>query len=100
MARLSNRDRIARAAEEAKAAAAEKAEKAAKKTTKKPAAPRAERVAKTTRVKVVWQVCDTNGKVVQTFAYPDKPAAERETEARSRSTGRTHVLRPTKVPME
>ena len=67
-------------------------EKAAKKTAKKRAAPDA-------RMKVVWQVCDGTGKVVETFPYPDKARAEAEVEARTRSTGRSHILRPTKVPM-
>jgi hypothetical protein len=99
MKHMSNRDRIARAAEEAKAAAAEKAEKAAKKSTKKPSSGGSGKADKNVRVKIVWEVCDGGGKVVKTFAYPDKPQAEAETEARTRSTGRTHILRPTKVPM-
>ena len=86
---MSNRERIARAAEEAEIAAKEKA---AKKTAKKRPAPDA-------RMKVVWQVCDGTGKVVETFPYPDKSRAEAEVEARTRSTGRSHILRPTKVPM-
>jgi hypothetical protein len=97
MARMSNRDRIARAAEEAKAAAAEKA---VKKATKKPAGPRAARVTVPVRMKVIWEVCNVAGTAVKSFPYPDKAMAEAETEALSRSTGRTHILRPTKVPME
>lgn len=100
MVRMSNRDRIARAAEEAKVAAAEKAEKAAKKVTKKPSGGRAPRVVKPVRMKIVWDVCNTTGTAVKSFAYPDKARAEAETETLTRSTGRTHILRPTKVPME
>jgi hypothetical protein len=99
MVRMSNRDRIARAAEEAKAAAAEKAEKASKKVAKKPGG-RAPRVVKPVRMKIVWDVCNTTGTAVKSFPYPDKARAEAETETLTRSTGRTHILRPTKVPME
>lgn len=97
MARMSNRDRIARAAEEAKAAAEEKA---AKKPVKKASATGARRSAKDVRMKVIWEVCDGTGKPMKSFPYPDKARAEAETEARTRSTGRTHILRPTKVPMD
>lgn len=98
MARMSNRDRIARAAEEAKAGAAEKA---AKKAVKKPAGPRAPRAPKApVRMKIVWDVCNTAGTAVKSFAYPDRAQAEAETETLTRSTGRTHILRPSKVPME
>src|SRR6188474_856782 len=98
MGRMSNRDRIARAAEEAKAGAAEKA---AKKALKKPSTPRASRAPKApVRMKVVWDVCNTTGAAVKSFAYPDKAEAEAETESLTRSTGRTHILRPTHVPMD
>jgi hypothetical protein len=51
-------------------------------------------------MKVIWEVCDGTGKVVKAFPYPDKAQAEAEVEARTRSTGRSHILRPTKVPMD
>ena len=95
---MSNRDRIARAAEEARVAAEEKA---AKKAVKKPSTPRAPRAAKLpVRMKIVWDVCNTAGTAVKTFAYPDKAVAEAETETLTRSTGKTHILRPSKVPMD
>jgi hypothetical protein len=97
MSRISNRDRIAHAAAEAKAA---EAEKTAKKAAKKPAAPRPKRVVVPIRMKIVWDVCSTTGAKVKTFAYPDKAAAEASVEALSKSTGRAHVLREAKVPME
>lgn len=97
MAHLSNRDRIARAAEKARISAAEKA---AKKVARKPTGSRAARVAKPVRMKIVWDVCNVTGTAVKSFPYPDKAAAEAETETLTRSTGRTHILRPTKVPME
>jgi len=98
MAHMSNRDRIARAAEEAKAAAAEKVLKAAKKASKP--AGHSKKTAEAVRVKIVWEICNANGTKVKSFPYPDKADAEAMTESLSRSTGRTHILRPTKVPME
>ena len=97
MAHMSNRDRIARAAEEARIAAAEKA---AKKATKKTTGSRSERAPKSVRMKIVWDVCNVTGTAVKSFPYPDKAEAEAATETLTRSTGRTHILRPTKVPME
>ncbi len=93
MARMSNRDRIARAAEEARLA---EAEKLAKKPAKRSPKPRAKDV----RMKIVWVVCNSHGKPVKTFAYPDKAAATKEAARLSKSTGFTHVLRATKVPMD
>jgi hypothetical protein len=98
---MSNRERIARAAEEAKAAEADKAAKSAKKVSKEPGATRPKRAPKAPpRMKVVWEVCSAAGKVIKTFPYADKQAAEAATEALRTSTGHTHVLRPTKVPMD
>ena len=94
MIHMPDRDRIARA-EEAAIDAKQRAAKAAKKagSSKRPK-PEA-------RMKVVWEVCDGgNGKVAKSFPYPDKAQAEAEVAARSRSTGRSHILRPTKVPMD
>ena len=99
---MSNRDRIARAAEEAQLRAAEKAEKSektAKKPTKKAPAGRSGSSAQPARMKIVWDVCDGAGKAVKTFAYPDKALAEAEMDSRTRSSGRPHTLRATKVPM-
>jgi hypothetical protein len=94
---MSNKDRIARAAEEAQAAIAEKV---AKKAAKEAAGAKAKRAAKApARMKLVWEICIANGKVVKTFAYPDKAAAEAEVTRLAKSSG-THVLRSTKVPME
>ncbi len=94
---MSNRERITRAAEEAKATEAEKVSKKAV----KPASARPKRAPKApVRMKVIWEVCNGAGKPIKTFAYPDKAAAEAATEALTRSSGSTHVLRPTKVPME
>jgi hypothetical protein len=94
---MSNRDRISRAAAEAQAAATEKA---AKKSTKKTSGSRPARAAKPARVKVVWEVRTEAGKAVRTFPYPDKALAESAVEALTRSSGRPHVLREARVPME
>ena len=51
-------------------------------------------------MKIIWEVCTGTGKAIKTFPYPDKAAAEVQTRALTQSTGRTHVLRPTKVPMD
>ena len=97
MARMSNRERIARAAEEARLA---EEEKLARKVAKPPSKARRSSPARPVRVKIVWEVCSANGKPLKSFAYADKAAAEAEIEALNKSTGRTHLLRSTKVPME
>lgn len=65
---------------------------------KKPGAT-VKRVATPVRMKIVWEACSAAGAVLGTFAYPDKVAAEAKVAMLTRSTGRTHVLRETKVPM-
>ena len=97
MASMSNRGRMARAAEEARLAEAEKlAKKEATKAAKRPPKPRAKDV----RMKIVWGVYNARGKPVKTFAYPDKAAATTEAQRLSISTGHPHELRATKVPMD
>ena len=94
---MPNRGRSAHAAEEARITEAEKApKKATKETTKSRSRPQV----KPDRVKVVWEVCSGTGKILKTFAYPDKAAAEAQTKALTWSSGRAHMLRATKVPME
>jgi len=97
MGHMSNRDRIARAAEEARLT---DVEKAAKKLSKKTTGGRSKRAAAPVRMKIIWEVCNGAGATVKSFLYPDKAEAEAETRALSASTGRPHVLRATKVPME
>ena len=96
---MSNRDRIARAAEEARIAAEEKAAKKAsrsgkreKTSSKKPKTP--------ARMKIVWDVCGPAGTAIKSFAYAEKAAAEADAAARTRSSGRTHFVRESRVPME
>jgi hypothetical protein len=97
MARMSNRDRIARAAEEARLAAAEKA---AKKVAKKPSKSRSKSAAPPARMKIVWEVWRSPGTTIKTFAYPHKAEAEAAVAELTSSTGVPHNLRATKVPME
>ncbi|MCE9592980.1 MAG: hypothetical protein K8S98_02200 [Planctomycetes bacterium] len=99
MARMSNRDRIARAAEEARVTAEEKTAKKATKVAG-PKKVRAKKVVVPQRMKVVWDVCSPTGASVKQFGYADKPAAEADALARTRSSGRSHVVRANKVPME
>ena len=100
MAHMSNRERIARAAEEARLQEADKADKAAKKASKPAPRVRSKSAAKAVRMKIIWEVCNAAGTVVKTFAYPDKAAAESATLELTKSSGRAHVLRAGKVPME
>lgn len=94
---MSNKDRISRAADEARASAAEKV---AKKAVKEPAAAKAKRAPKApARVKLVWEVCTPTGKVVKTYAYPEKALAEAEIVRLAKNSG-THLLHSNKVPME
>jgi hypothetical protein len=94
---MSNRERIARAAEEARLT---EVERTAKKEAKATKVGRSRPAPKAVRMKIVWEVCSSTGAVVKTFSYPEKAAAESAIEALTKSTGRTHLLRATKVPME
>src|SRR5262245_4806066 len=97
MGRMSNRERIARAAEEAELTAKEKEAAKAAKTTS--GGGRRSSKKAPVRMKIVWEV--TAGEtIVATFAYPDKPAAESKAVELTQSTKRLHTVRPAKVPME
>lgn len=73
---------------------------AQKKATKETMGGRSRSPVKPVRMKVVWEVCSGTGKTVKSYPYSDKAAAEAQTKALTRSTGRAHMLRETKVPME
>ncbi len=99
--RPSNKVRIQKAAEEASATKKAKKKTAkkkatAKKTTKKKTAKTAVRV----RMKIVWAVCDPGAKILKTFPYPLKPAAEAEAKRLTDKKKTQHKVRPEKVPME
>ena len=100
MGRMSNRDRIFRAAEEARLAAEEKS---AKRAAKESVAKSPRRASKTSaqegRMKLVWAIFNSSGRAVQTFAYGDKASAETELQRRSGTAGEPYELRATKVPM-
>ena len=101
MAKMGNRERIARAAEEARLSAVEKTAKQAEKSAEKPAkVARAKRAATPVRMKIVWDVGGTGGAKLKTFPYAEKAAAEAAAAALSKSTGRTHQIRESRVPME
>lgn len=93
MDRLPNRGRVAREAAKARPTLVEKAAKA-------PPRKHTKLLAISARVKVVWEVCSGTGKILKTYPYPDKAAAEAQTKALTWSTGRAHTLRAAKVPME
>ncbi len=94
--RTSNKARIQKAAEEVDATKKAKKKAAKKKTTKKKTAKTATRV----RMKIVWAVCDPGGKILKTFPYPLKPAAETEAKRLTDKKKTQHKVRPEKVPME
>ena len=53
----------------------------------------------TTRMKVVWAVCDVGGRTVATFDYADKAAAEaRAAELKAKGKG-SHFVRSVKEPI-
>ena len=85
MGHMSNRERIARAQAEA---AAKQAQGGSRKSAGEP------------RMKVVWTVCSSTGKVIESFPYSDKARAEARVGELSASTGDTHELRQAKVPMD
>jgi len=106
--RMSNKQRIAKAAAEAKAADDEKKtkkttskKKAAKKTaTRKTAARKAAATKSAGRLKLVWVVCDHAGSPVKTFAFNEKKLAEKEAKKLTEDKGKTHFVKSEKVPLE
>ena len=102
--RMSNKDRIAKAAAEAAAGKKEKAAK--KKATKKKAAKKtsARKKAATTksagRLKLVWTVCDHSGSGVKSFAFNEEALARKEAKRLSEDKGKVHFVKKEKVPLE
>lgn len=101
--RMSSRERIARLAQ---AAEIERKEKAAKKST--PAADKPARATKsrsktkaaTTRIKIMWAVCDQTGAQVQLFPYAQEQEAQAEAKLRTENSGKTHFVNRAEVPFE
>ena len=105
----SNKKRIARAAEEAAATDSERKTKkktAKKKTAKKKAArTTAKKTFKkattaTGRLVVVWTVRDHLRRVVKTYAYHDQADAAKEAARLTKSSGKDHVVRRDRAPLE
>lgn len=99
--RMSNRDRIQHPRAEADAAAKEKAAAKAAKAAEPAAARKSsskKKTAPTTRVRIVWSVCDPSGKEVQQFPYAQEQEARAEAQRRCTETGRTHFVKQADVP--
>lgn len=92
MNRVPSRETVVRAARKSRLAEPQK-------TTKKPTRSRSKPPVIPGRVKLVWEICSGSGKVLKTFPYADKAAADTQTKALTWSSGRAHMLRATKVPM-
>ena len=90
--RTANRKRSAAPAKARPAEPAKVAKAPAVRAPRKPAEP--------VRMKIIWEVHGSTGKPVKAFPYVEKPQAEAEALRLTRSTGRTHVLQPAKVPMD
>jgi hypothetical protein len=87
---MSNRDRIAHAAQEAEATRKEKekasAARAANPTKRAPASKAKAKAAKPAgRTRVVWAVCDPSGATIDTYPYPKEAEARAEAERLSES---------------
>lgn len=91
-------------AEEKAAESREKKEKrktdAVPKAATGPSTTASRKKAAPVRMKIVWAVCDPNARVLKTFPYPDKPAAEAEAARLSKEREAIYKVRPEKVPME
>ena len=90
-----------RTANQNRSAAPTKGRRAEPEKAAKPTPARSpKRAAEPVRMKIVWEVHGSTGKPVKAFPYIEKPQAEAEALRLTRSTGRTHVLQPAKVPMD
>lgn len=99
--RTSNRDRIANLRAEAEATAKEKAAAKAAKAANPPAPRKSAAKAAPKpagRVRIVWAVCDSNGKEVQQFPYAQEQEARAAAAEQTTATGRTHFVKQTDVP--
>jgi hypothetical protein len=91
--RTSNRDRIARMA-------AEKAAGRRPSKAKAPGAtPRAAPEKASTRVRLVWAVCDNAGEAVKTFAFNEYEAAREEAARLTEKKGKQHFVKKDKAPL-
>ncbi len=72
--------------------------KTAKKKTTGTATKKSAATAK--RLRIVWTVFDDRLKEVASFPYPKKDEADKKAAALTKKSGKDHVVRPNKVPME
>jgi len=93
--RMSNADRITKAAAEAEAAALQKASRKNVAAPKAPPKPRASSARPKPRIKVVWAVGKPGLEPVKTFPYKERAAADAESAKR----GDDFRVVPLKVPM-
>ena len=107
VARMSNKDRIAKLAAEKAAGDKEKAEKKKKVSSKKAPAKRKARTTRSraaakgaARLKAVWAVCDQSGSTVKTFGFGEKTAATKEAKKLTEDKSKQHFVKMDKVPME
>jgi hypothetical protein len=105
--RMSNKERIARAAAEKAAGDKEKAVKKKKKTAKKKSTrKKTSRASKSApaksagRMRLVWVVCDQTGGPVKEYPYPERSEADAEAARLTSTKGKQHFVRKEKVPME
>lgn len=103
--RMSNRDRIAQLRAEADAAAKEKdAARAAKAAAPRKTASKSSKASKAAkpagRVRMVWNVCNSAGKPVQTFPYAQEQEAIAEAAALTESSGKPHFVTKGEVSVE
>ena len=99
---MSSRDRMAQLRAEADAAAKEKeAARAAKSSTPRKSSGKAAASAKPAgRVRMVWNVCNSAGKPVETFPYAQEQEAIAAAAALTESSGKPHFVTKGEVPVE
>ena len=96
--RMSNRDRIARAAAEAAATRKQQQSEPKKAAAKKAAPKKASKKAAPARTRIVWAVCDHSGSTVLTFPYAQEQEARAEAERRSGEAGKPFFVKQSEVP--
>ena len=100
--RMSNKDRIAKAAAEVDAGKKTKAKKKAakKKVAKKKVARKKAATKSAGRLKLVWVVCDHSGSGVKEFAFNEEALARKEAKRLTEDKGKAHFVKKEKIPLE
>jgi len=52
------------------------------------------------RLKIVWAIHEHTGKILKTFPYPEKAAAQKEAQRLIKAKGKEYYVRPEKVVMD